>query len=151
MTKENLAETIAIQKTFNNIHKHFSVMFPMAKKVVREFPSYAGNLGNIVKHIEKLGVLKPTPTKYEMLYSNDPIECLMYMQHVGEAAEKEINSNLDELKQTVKDVPYIKSHSTYDFANTLYQFYQYGVGNIYTEVKNILNPKPQKTNNVNAQ
>ena len=151
MSKENIAETIAIQKTFNNIHKHFSEIFPVAKKVVKEFPKSAGNLGNIVKHIEKLGVLKPVSMECEVLSSTDPIECLSYIQQIGETAELDINTNLDELKQTVKDEPYSKSHSTYDFANTLYQFYQYGVGNIYSEVKNILFPSQQKNNGVNIK
>ena len=144
MNNKNIAETIAIQKTANHIQQHFSILYPMAKKVINDFPSQSGNLNSIIKNIENIGALKPTPMKIKFLNSSDYIECISYMQNIGEQAEIDINNDLKELKETVNHLPFNERQSTYDFSHTLYEMYTYGIGNIYKEINTLISPNTEK-------
>lgn len=144
MSKADTIEKIIVEKTFNHIKQHSSIMFAVGKKVSNEFPEQTVKIKQLIDRIIELNVLRLDPIDHEILQSNDLIECLSFMQNIGEQAEIDINRDLRELKNTVQDLPEDKKWPTYQLADTLLSFYQHGVGYIYKEVKNILFPKPNK-------
>ena len=144
MSKADTIEKIIVEKTFNHIKQHSSIMFAVGKKVSTEFPEQTVKIKQLVDRIIELNVLRLDPIDHEILQSNDLIECLSFMQNTGEQAEIDINRDLRELKNTVQDLPEDKKWPTYQLAETLLSFYQHGIGYIYQEVKRIL---LSKTNN----
>ena len=144
MGTDNIAETIAIQKTANHIQQHFSLIFPMSKKIIDEFPNQSGNLSSIISNIESLGVIKPSPIDNEFLKSTDLKECLGYIQSICEQAELDINNDLTELKESVNKLDANERFSTYDFSHTLYELYKHCIGNIHAEVNLLISPKRNK-------